>query len=272
MRQLLLVALLLAAPLAGAEHTYAHRFVLEGRVVDANGLPVPDRDVTFFAEGDSFVEACPEGHQATTDAQGDFRFCFHKHELSARTLVGARVDGVEVRKPMDTAFRRTLVILRDPNATGVAPPGWNETYRISGKVWRGGAITLEGVPVYGLAIAEAPVNITLRTAAGESVLNVTTDARGDFDATLRLVNGATARDVRVEVESMGQGVPARLDAVSHRSTAGVFLPEDASTPDVVAQEPVARPGAGSAAASPLLIVGVLAAGIAAVAIARRKSR
>jgi hypothetical protein len=276
MRAWVLAALLLA-PLALADHVYSHRFVFEGRVVDADGLPVPGRTLAFFAEGDDFLEPCAEGLQPTTDAHGDFRFCYHKHDLKASATVGVRVDGVTVRKPMDTGFRRTVVLFHDPNATGAAPPGWNDTFRLAGRVWRTGPTTLEGVPVFGLALANVPVNVTLTTPdGGATSLQVVTDGHGDFDATLRLVNGAGASNVTVEVEALGKTLPVRLDTTFHRNTVGFLLPREA--PEVVVasggasgeMEDASAPGAGTPRVTGLLLGVVGCAALVALAVERWK--
>lgn len=221
----LLVALALLPPFAQAEHVYSHRFVFEGRLVGANGLPVPAQLVEFFSEGDTFDEPCAgESQQPITDEWGDFRFCFHKHELHKSTVVGVRVGDIEERKVMDTAFRRTIVLLRDWDATGVAPPEWNETHLVAGKVWQYGPGVFEGVQVYGLALANVPVNVTLETANGRSTYEVETDEFGDFRAKLRLLPNVTAEGARVRVEAMGQTLSAKLSESFHRNTIGIRVP------------------------------------------------
>ena len=233
MRPLLVPAVVLAAllapGLAAGDHVYSHRFVFEGRLVGSDGLPLPGREVTFFSEGDEFVEPCPgEPLRNVTDAWGDFSFCFHKHALRSSTVTGVEVGNVTVRKPMDTGFRRTVVLLQDEESPGVAPPGWNDAYRIAGRVWQQGATTLEGVPVYGTALAGAPVNVTV--AAGNATTNHTleTDAYGDFDYTLRLPEGVAEDDVEVVVESMGRQSRFGLSGKFHRTTVGIQVAPPAS--------------------------------------------
>jgi hypothetical protein len=237
---------------------------------------MPGQPVAFETDSiGNFTAPCPgEPQQDRTDSQGDFRFCFAQGPLNASAHVGVVVDGIRVTKPMDTSFRRSVVIVRDPNGTGVAPPAWNETFRIAGRALHPREQVVDGVQLYDEPVPDVPVNLTLETASGNgSLLQVSTDALGDFDAMVRLVNGTLPQDVRLRVEALGQSRPAALDAVSHRSTVGLELrlpgdgaPVQASFPP----EPPAPPGSGSAGATPLLVAGIALALVATLVWARRK--
>lgn len=255
-RALLLAAAMLAstliAPLAVADHVYSHRYVFEGRVLDVEGRPVPGAHVELYSVGWDARSPCQRSpHQDVTDENGDFRFCHHLHEASATWRVGVTVNGTRCdgcEKPMDTAFRRTVVTITLPNATGVAPPLWDRTFEFTGKVWRSGATLLEDVPVYGLAIANATVNVSLvmpnRTATREAVA---TDGFGDFDATFQLEEGVDPAEVEVVLESFGMTHRRKLDTFAHRQTVGFLLPAEAGGPRGV---DINFPQSGSASTTP----------------------
>lgn len=222
---LLAAAAMLLPALAQGDHVYSHRFVFEGRLVGADGYPLPGREVTFFSEGDEFLTPCADTpHQRVTDEWGDFMFCFHKHDLDASTVVGVSVGNVTKSKLMDTAYRRSVVTLRDYEQDGIAPPEWNTTWRIAGRVWSAGDTTLEGVAVYGVAVAHAPVNLSVTTPSGASNYTLTTNAFGDFDATIQLLPDVNASDVMVRAESMGVVTGGPLSALYHRNTFGITIP------------------------------------------------
>lgn len=271
---LLLVLPALLAPAAAGDHVFSHRFVFEGRLLGSDDLPLPGRVVEFFARGDEFLQACADQpQQPVTDEWGDFRFCFHKHDLTTSTVVGVRVGNASVEKPIDTGFRRSIVTLREPNETGVAPEGWSTTYRVTGRAWSPGASTLEGVRVFGLAGADLPVNVTVETPGGETRFASSTDGFGDFD--IEVVTDADPRDVSVRLEALGSVQTAPLSASTHRTTVPIYLPPHRDGGDVRASFPDSRaesvPGTTTPAWSPPLLSGVLLAIIGAVWLARRKA-
>lgn len=274
MRVALLLVLLAGSALA--DHAYSHRYVFEGRLLGSDDLPLPGRAVAFLSEGEDFLEPCREGpQQSVTNEDGDFRFCYHHHAIEVGTLVGVQVGNVTALRPADVAFRRTNVVLHEPNETGVAPEGWNETYRVSGRAWRVGARELEGVPVYGEAVAELPVNLTVRDAqGGEQTYRATTDAYGDFDLVLETPGDPSA--LSLTLEAMGRPQPAALDARSHRSYAPIYVPTEGALSKTDAaptpRELPAAPGSTVPRMEPLLVVAIVLALVAAIAVSRRKAR
>lgn len=286
MRRALLAAALLGAallaPSAPADHVYSHRYVVEGRVLDAAGLPVPGVVVDLEPHGWGPAETCPrDPHSPATDVNGDFRFCFHMHELRAEWSTTVRVGNATVTKPMDTAFRRTFVTLVAEEARGVEPPAWNRTFELTGKVWRSGATVLEGVPVYGIAIIGAPVNITLRLPdGGRTVETVTTDGQGDYEATFRLEEGVDPAEVEVALESMGQAQARRLDTFAHRQAVGFILPAEGATPAVGVGFPQGAegaaaadaPGTGSVRVPGGLFIGIAVAAVGTIVVRKWRER
>lgn len=262
---ILALALLLPVPLGGAEdHVYSHRFILEGRLVGSDGAPLPDRLVEFFSRGGEFNEPClDEGHHNVTDPTGDFRFCFHVHALDVRATVGVRSGNASVERQMDTGFRKTVVILREPNETGVPSEEWNATHLVAGRVWRSGAAQLDGVQVYGVAVPHAPVNVTLRGPnETESRFELTTDQYGDFSTRIRLGDHPDPANLTVHVESLGQERTQALDPFSHRITVGIILmPEtdDAFRTFLPDAGRPAAPGTTTPRVQPLFVIALAAA-------------
>lgn len=257
----LLAALLVPVPV-GADHVYSHRYVVEGRLLGSDGAPLPNRTVEFFSLGEDFAEPCQGGHRNVTDEMGDFRFCFHKHGVNASSEIGVRAGNASETRHVDTAHRKSTFILEEVNETGVATERWNVTHLVAGRVWRTGGRELEGVPVVGYALADTPVNITLRTPNGtESRFDVRTDGYGDFRAELRLVDPIPADTVSVDVEAMGQKHTRALDPRTHRVTVSFFLPPEGSQvpPPSFLTPPTPHPGTGTPQLSPWLVLAVVAA-------------
>lgn len=271
-----LVTLLLLGP-ALADHVFSHRLVVEGRLVDANGAPIPGREVELFTEGEDLLAPCRgEGQERVTDEYGDFRFCFHHHEVGPGTRVGVRSGNATTIKPVDVAFRRMMMLLRDDNATGLAPPAWNETYRISGRAWRVGPTTLEGVAVYGVAVIDLDVNLTVRDQNNATTtFHSRTDGFGDFD--LVIETPANASNLSLTLEAQSRAQPTQLDPFFHRTYAPLYLPGEIDPSMMPAADPffgdsfTAAPGSTTPKADPMLFVLVAIGLVAAVAISRRKN-
>jgi hypothetical protein len=159
-RSLLLAALVLLGPLAAADHVFSHRFVVEGRVIGANGLPVPGVLVDVSSVGERFVEPCQELQRPVTDAWGDFRYCYHRHEVGPHGTVTVTAGNASESRPVDADLRRMVFYLQDAGASGVAPEGWARTFHVDGRVWERGLTRLDGVNVSGLAIDRTPVQVS----------------------------------------------------------------------------------------------------------------
>lgn len=276
MRALLLAALLLA-PVAFADHVYSHRYVVEGRLLGADGAPLPGRAVTLASERDEFLEPCREGpQQSVTDAWGDFRFCFHHHEIQAGAIMTVTAGNASAVRAVDVALRRTHVILHEPNETGTAPEAWNATYRVSGRAWRVGVQQLEGIQVYGEAVMRLPVNLTVRDdRGGESVFRTTTDAYGDYD--LLVETNETPANLSLTIEALGRAQPTQLDAGTHRTYAPIYLApkDDAKTARVEAPDAgdaPAPPGSTTPRVNPILLVALALALVVALVLSKRKAR
>lgn len=275
---LVAIALALLAPPAVADHVYSHRYVFEGRLIGGNGLPIPAAPVDFFAEGDTFVERCAEEPlHALTSELGDFTFCFHKHDLKPATIVGVTAGNATIRKPIDTTMRRTVVLLRDYDVDGVAPPAWNETFRVTGRAWHPGSTYLEGVHVFGLAVPNLPLNVTLTTAEGAVSYPVVTNAYGDFEATLRVRPDIALDDAVIRVEPpQGPATEEGLSTVFHRNIVALWLPPPAGfiavddrTSDPIGLATQTPPGTSEGSALGLVVFGL---GLVAVIVLALRGR
>jgi hypothetical protein len=251
----------LALP-ASADHVYSHRVVIEGRVVGADGLPIAGRDVNVTFEGDVLGEPCSM-HQNVTDASGDFWFCYHKHGVLPNTTVQVRTGNVTDVRPVDRDLRHMTFLLRDEDATGVAPPAWNGSFLVAGRVWRSGLVDLEGVDVSGIVLAHELVTVTLVSDVGNETRQAFTDKYGDY-----WVNLTARPDAMVLVQGAGQVVPVRLDPVFHRSAVDL-LTSPAPIPRA-APEIAALPGTTNPRVPVGLVLGVVVALTAAVAWTLRK--
>lgn len=273
----LLLALLLAAPLSAAEHVYSHRLTLEGRLLGADGLPLPGRTVEFVSEGATFDEPCVgEAPRSVTDERGDFRFCWHTHEIPAGARVGVRAGNATTLQGVDTLLRTVTVLARDPTRNGTSPAGWATTFDVRGRVWRLGSAILENVEVHGLTVEDAPVNVTVR-APGEPValFQAVTDRFGDYALRIDLKPGVDPATVGLVVESMGVEMRQSLDAASHRNQVDVRLPpalgahDDRALVELISRD---APGSSTPPVSPLLVAAIAVVLAGAVALARVKER
>lgn len=276
-----LAALLLVsiAPVGAADHVYSHRFVTEGRVLTEAGLPLANATVEFDSTSPYFVEPCGgQPHQNVTDEYGDFRFCFHIHELDPSDRITLRVGNTTLERGIDTAFRRGIVNLVVEDEAEDVPEDWHETYRFAGKVWRAGSTSLEGVPVYGVAQAHAPVNLTLILPDGiEAHRTVFTDAYGDFDVTYRLPSDVDANETKLVLESFGSKQRRSFETFGHRTTVGFRLPQTDSPIQVnFGQEPSPWPAPGTRTppfpAALLVALGLGVIGMVHVAKKRREEK
>lgn len=228
---LLLGALLV--PVAAADHVYSHRYVVLGRVLDADGNPVLGVTVALALRGVGTEGACanqpgteteafgPTTTRPTTNALGEFTFCAHVHILprasdAAQVELSVPQRNVTQAAPVDPLFRSSVVVLRlpaaEPAANGTA---LDVTHTVAGRLWReapGEGVMLENVRVYGHTVNRVPVNVTVTTNEGH-VLNASsvTNGYGDFSLRLPLPEGALPRG-KVVVEALGKEYDAQMDA------------------------------------------------------------
>ena len=191
---------ILLTPSALADHAYSHRYVVFGRVLDADGAPVEGVEVlgapTFSYEGD-----CTTHPEAGTDAwgpeafgrtneRGEFWLCYHAHVMPVASPGEVRLDvvarsGESLAKQTvaaDPFLRVSFVDLRVPDSAGGDASLLAREHLVAGRVWSpwvsGGR--LESVPVEGLAVKDLQVNVSISDGALEYEASTRTNVYGDF--------------------------------------------------------------------------------------------
>lgn len=221
-----LLVLLLASttllPLAASDHAYSHRYVIYGRVVDADGNAVPGLAVSLTTRDVETEGACADQPGTDTEAfgrtmdrrvtnpYGEFMFCRHVHSMARSlpgtatiVLEGANNHTTEVR--LDPYYRVSFVPITLPEVrTDANADSLSKEYTVIGRLWReGNARThVEGIRVFGETLDNAPVNVTLEMPGAEPIrVNTTTNNYGDFAVRVPVSARPTAGSVVIEVEN-----------------------------------------------------------------------
>lgn len=259
-----------ALPLATADHAYSHRYVIFGRVVDAENNPV--RDLTLNMAANEFFD--PEGvcrgatganlntdafgptvYDPTTNEFGEFIFCFHTHKIN-RVEPGSavlRIEDVPEFQPVtvnfNPEFREQYVLLKlaAPHPQAV-PDILDGNYTVVGRLWQpaeGREQTVEGIKVLGDTMKRVGVNITVKDASGAvmGMAQTRTNDYGDFAVRVPVQARVTQGSVVVVADGRTFDAPADPAGVTH------------------VQGQFDRDGGGS---SQLLLVGGAVAGLAVV--------
>lgn len=220
-RRLLLVALVatVALPsLALADHSYSHRYVVYGRVVDAEGNPVPATTVDLGTQNFPGAEGnCAAQPRTETDAfgrtetrpvtneHGEFIFCFHAHEIN-RVEPPTGILKVEEFNfthefRFDPYIRMTFLPVKLDEVVDRADRTVQDRhYTVVGRIWEdaGDRVTVEGIGVFGHTIDQSPVNVTLTLPDGTTISNSTrTNNYGDFAVRLPVTARPTGGTVTV---------------------------------------------------------------------------
>lgn len=197
---LLILASLILEPIASAEHTYVHRLLVQGRVVDARDQPVANALVQL-----SFMNVQPQGDcpqetvrgeaqeivpstNTTTDDAGDFRFCVHADTLPDDAtpvgLVAFPAQHLRQAFNIDAATRHAFVAVKFDRYNATRPPPILErTYTVRGVLWNVTPMRdIEGVSSRGDVVTHANVTITLASPSGNQTVQAQTNDQGDFEA------------------------------------------------------------------------------------------
>lgn len=211
-----------ALPLAAADHAYSHRYIVFGRVVDAENNPVPGLTLDLGYERPFEPEgACANQPNTNTDAFGptrtnpvtndfgEFIFCFHTHSMS-RTTPGAgilRIDALDIDKRFEfdgyTRYAFVPFVLDAPHPAANKTAA-SEFYTVQGRAWRaaGGPVQVEGVRVYGDTIQNQPVNVTFSyNGKPEQTINTATNGYGDFAVRVPVTERPTSGTVSIRIEN-----------------------------------------------------------------------
>lgn len=218
----LLLAVLVAAvalsPLALADHAYSHRYVIYGRVVDAEGYPVPGVVVNMGTRGFQPEGPCAAQPNTDTDAYGrtetrpqtnefgEFMFCFHTHTMNRIEppfgIVSVEAYNYTSEFRFDAYTRVSFVTVKlDVPVDNANRQVLDQTYTVQGRLWTpaGERVSVESVGVFGHTVDDTPVNITLRLADGQELkANATTNGYGDFAVRMPVSERPTGGQVTIE--------------------------------------------------------------------------
>ena len=217
-----LTSLVLASlPLAGADHAYSHRYIVYGRVVDAENNPVPGLTVDLGYEA-PFTAEGPCGNQPGTETQafgptrnqpvtnqfGEFIFCFHTHSLSRGTpgtgIVRIESHNVEQRVDFDGFMRYSFVPVKLDTVVATANQTANEQfYTVLGRAWEASdtEVRVESIGVWGDTLHNMPFNVTIAIDGREpEVVSGTTNTYGDFAVRIPVESRPTGGTVTLSME------------------------------------------------------------------------
>lgn len=217
-----LTSLLLAlVPTAAADHAYSHRYIVYGRVIDAENDPVPGLTVDLGYKP-PFKPEGPCGNQPGTETQafgptrnqpvtnqfGEFTFCFHTHGLSRGTpgtgIVRIDAHGVEKEVEFDGFMRYSFVPIKLDSVVPTANKTANEQfYTVLGRAWEAtpSEIKVEGVGVWGDTIYNTPFNVTIAIDGREpEVVSGQTNTYGDFAVRIPVASRPTGGSVTFAID------------------------------------------------------------------------
>lgn len=209
-------------PLAVADHAYSHRYIVYGRVVDAENNPVPGLTTDLGYEK-PFEPEGPCANQPGTETEafgptrtspvtnqfGEFIYCFHTHSMS-RTSPGTGILSIpsleyEERIDFDGYMRYSYLPIKLDSARSESNKTiLNEFYTIQGRAWRpaGSDIRVEQVRVYGDTLHNQIVNFTFAYNGKDPVtLNTTTNNYGDFSIRVPVTERPTSGEVTMEINN-----------------------------------------------------------------------
>ena len=273
---LMATLVLLATPLAGADHVFSHRVHIVGRVVDIDGTPVAGADVHVEADDAGWGGACFDTPDKPTGPRGDFALCRHTHALKGDEVVRITVGNVTVAAPVDADARHAWAHIRlDGPAPARDLTGVREfaaSYHVDGRFFR----------ILRIVEQEEGVNITARPAGGllnlslvhgEEVLATTTTGggfHGEFQADFDIASWPNG--TLLVVEYAGTMRAQKADDAFRRSDVVFLL--DAPGPVLTEAPPgsQATPAPGALATVAVLGTLGLATGLITVSGARRRCR
>lgn len=202
-----LVGLLALAPGASADHEFSHRVEVHGRVVDAEGHPVPGARVNATFHGIDAPLKCFDAKDERTNERGDLHVCRHYHELPAGVEATIEVLGASARVGIDPHLRRAYVALQlDAPSDVRSIQGERAFFRnvtVSARVVDAlpAPVKVEAVTVPGVPRAGALANVTLADASGGVLAagNATTSEFGDLRLDLPIAELPQGARVRIEL-------------------------------------------------------------------------
>lgn len=243
-----------ASPLAAADHTFAHRYIIYGKVVDSRGYAVPNLTVemrydpakTAFAPEQQISSEQQPGTRtdafgptftkARTNAHGEFIFAYHVHGIS-QALPGTYFLGAtgsdgnisfKQEFPFDPHFRVDFhaITLDHEDPTAVR----DDSFVVEGRFFIPSSephSMVDGAPgpMYGETVHNQPVNITFEHDGVTERFNTTSNNYGDF--AVRVPLAAPVASGKITVESDGKTMTKDYDAKLGVSTFKVEVPKPA---------------------------------------------
>lgn len=227
------------APGAMGDHTYSHRYLVRGRVLDEAGNPLVNATMALGTEGFRAESLCSDSTPpyGRTDEFGDFEYCMHVHEIPAGANVTVALGDYGYPARADGDLRVTTFLLEVKNATGSPKPlNWARTYVVEGKVWqRTREGTQDNVRVTGVALPDEEVTLTLETGGLSFDGQATTDGYGEYRVRFHLP--VDVRDGNVTVGAAGEERTFPLIPKFMRSRIDVKLDGDGDHPLLDEQAP-----------------------------------
>ena len=229
---MLLLTLSVAFPITAADHSYSHRYVIYGRVVDAEGNPVPSLTLDLTASLFNPEGACrdttgsdldtdaygPTVYDPVTDEFGDFTFCFHVHQLNrvepgrGTIIIRDMPEMPAVTIDFNPYFRTQFVLIQleqpHENANDDRVSG---QYTVLGRLWRdapASTTTVESIEVFGETLRQEPIEIELVDAAGNVVGTATSQTNDYGDFAVRVPTDARFTEGTVRLAAAGENFTA----------------------------------------------------------------
>ena len=222
-RRLLLVVLVAAvalSPLALADHAYSHRYIVYGRVVDAEGNPVQGVLVNLGYKDFQPEGPCAAQPNTGTDAWertetrpqtnelGEFTFCFHTHDINRveppTGVISVQEHNFTTEFRFDPYTRMSFVPVKLAHAVdGADGAAFEDTYTVQGRLWTpaGERVSVERVGVFGHTVDDTNVTITVEAADGKTYsAETTTNGYGDFAIRIPVDGRLTGGKVTIEAD------------------------------------------------------------------------
>lgn len=243
------LAISFAAPHAVADHAYTHRYVIVGRIVDPQGVPLVGANASLTVWGFSTIGRCEDREDTRTDAlgliqtrqltdaDGVFVLCYHIHSLPAEAPEKGWifVNGVaKYNLTLDPFFRWQYVGITMEPPSGVDRSTAPVRDLVVGRVWdrSTGEVSVENLPAYGIVLPNVPVEIQLTTDNKSTTVSTTTSAYGDFAI---WAPGNATRTMLVNVTAKEMMMTALMGSPDHVAS---FEVEGHYAPDVFVAEAI----------------------------------
>lgn len=234
-------------PLAAADHAYSHRYVVYGRLLDADGNPVPGVTVNMGTKDFEYEGPCAQQPlteteafgrtetRPTTNQHGEFMFCFHAHEINrvAPPKGFLRIDEFNVDREFtfDPYTRMTFMpvqldrVVDKANRTAL-----DTSLTVLGRLWKpaGERILVDSVPVFGHTVDRTRVNITVKLDDGTTLnVNTTTNNYGDF--AIRVPIEKRPSGGTVTIEAAGETFEEEIDTKYGVASIRAEYPQEGTT-------------------------------------------